>query len=279
MTSFILADAAAIRLGFFFGILVVMIAWESVSPRRLKSFSRWARWPSNLGLNALNSVLLRLLIPGAAIGIALVEERRGFGLLNLVALPAWAKFVLALVLLDLAIYLQHVMFHAVPLLWRFHRMHHADLDFDVTTGGRFHTGEIVISMAYKLAVVAILGVPAASFVAFEVLLNATSMFNHSNVYIPPTADRVLRWLLVTPDMHRVHHSIVRAETNSNFSFNLSCWDRLAGTYREQPAAGHNSMTIGLDVFREPPQLRLDRMLLQPFVGAAGAYPIGARDVP
>jgi sterol desaturase/sphingolipid hydroxylase (fatty acid hydroxylase superfamily) len=240
--------------------------------------SRWERWPSNLGIVALNSVLLRLLLPGVVAGVAMFGDRHSWGLLNATPFPFWAKVVLALVLLDLAIYLQHVMLHAVPALWRLHRMHHADLDFDVTTGARFHTGEIVLSMAYKLAVVSILGAPAVSVVAFEVLLNATSMFNHGNVSLPPRLDRVVRWFLVTPDMHRVHHSVERAETNSNFGFNLSCWDRLLGTYRAQPAVGHDAMTVGLDVFRDPKELRLDRMLIQPFVGTTGNYPITSGEI-
>jgi sterol desaturase/sphingolipid hydroxylase (fatty acid hydroxylase superfamily) len=170
------------------------------------------------------------------------------------------------------------MFHAVPALWRLHRMHHADLDFDVTTGARFHPLEIILSMGFKLTVVAVLGAPAVAVLIFEVALNATAMFNHGNVGLPPTIDRVLRWLVVTPDMHRVHHSTVVNETNSNFGFNLPWWDRLFGTYRAAPAAGHEAMTIGLDSFRDPAQLRIDRMLGQPFVGAVGAYPINRRRV-
>ena len=182
----------------------------------------------------------------------------------------------SVLLLDLAIYLQHVMFHAVPALWRVHRVHHADLDFDVTTGVRFHPVEMVISMALKLAVVAALGTPAIAVLAFEVLLNATSMFNHGNLGIPVGVDRVLRLLVVTPDMHRVHHSIVVDETNSNFGFNLPWWDRLLGTYRDQPRAGHQGMTIGVGQFRDPIELRLDHMLVQPFRGETGPYPIGGQ---
>jgi sterol desaturase/sphingolipid hydroxylase (fatty acid hydroxylase superfamily) len=185
--------------------------------------------------------------------------------------------VLGVILLDLAIYLQHVLFHAVPALWRLHRMHHADLEFDVTTGTRFHPIEILLSMGIKLGVVAAFGMPAVSVLIFEVLLNATSMFNHGNVRIPLSVDRVLRWIVVTPDMHRVHHSISPRETNSNFGFNLPWWDRLFGTYRDQPAAGHEGMTIGIEQFRDPRELRLDRMLVQPFRGEAGRYPIGRED--
>ena len=179
--------------------------------------------------------------------------------------------------LDLAIYLQHVLFHAVPALWRLHRMHHADLEFDVTTGARFHPIEILLSMGIKLGVVAALGAPAIAVLIFEVLLNATSMFNHSNVRMPVWIDRVLRWIVVTPDMHRVHHSIVARETNSNFGFNLPWWDRLFGTYRDQPAAGHEAMTIGIEQFREPAEQRLDRMLTQPFRDDDTTYALGRRE--
>jgi sterol desaturase/sphingolipid hydroxylase (fatty acid hydroxylase superfamily) len=185
--------------------------------------------------------------------------------------------VASVVILDLAIYLQHVLFHAVPALWRLHRMHHADLEFDVSTGLRFHPIEILLSMLIKFAVIGALGAPALSVLIFEVLLNATSMFNHGNVRIPLGFDRVLRWLVVTPDMHRVHHSILARETNSNFGFNLPWWDRLFGTYRAQPAAGHEAMTIGIEQFRDPRELGLDRMLIQPFRGDPGRYPLGYRE--
>jgi sterol desaturase/sphingolipid hydroxylase (fatty acid hydroxylase superfamily) len=181
------------------------------------------------------------------------------------------------IVLDLVIYLQHVLFHAVPALWRLHRMHHADLDFDVTTGARFHPIEIVLSMVIKLAAVVSLGAPAIAVLVFEVLLNATAMFNHGNIRLPLGFDRVLRLLVVTPDMHRVHHSTVTSETNSNFGFNLPWWDRLLGTYRAQPVAGHEDMTIGIALFREPQDLRLDRMLVQPFRAGPGSAPVGHRD--
>jgi sterol desaturase/sphingolipid hydroxylase (fatty acid hydroxylase superfamily) len=232
-----------------------------------------ARWPSNLAIVALNTVLLRILLPATAVSLALLAAQRGWGLLNNLRLPWWSTDVVSVDLLDLAIYLQHVMFHAVPALWRLHRMHHADLDVDVTTGARFHPIETVLSMLIKLGVVAALGTPALGVLIFEVLLNATSMFNHGNVRIPVWLDRWLRWFLVTPDMHRVHHSIVVGETNSNFGFNLPCWDRLLGTYRHQPAAGHQGITIGIEQFRDRRDLRFDRMLLQPFRGPVGAYPI------
>ena len=199
----------------------------------------------------IDTLAVRVLFPTAAVGVALVGEARGWGLLNVIALPTWLEVAAAVVLLDLAIYFQHVLFHAVPVLWRLHRMHHADLEFDVTTGLRFHPVEIVLSMVIKFAVVAALGAPAIAVLIFEVLLNATSMFNHSNIRMPAGFDRALRWLVVTPDMHRVHHSIDMRETNSNFGFNLPWWDRLFGTYRPQPAAGHEGMTLGVKEFRDP----------------------------
>jgi sterol desaturase/sphingolipid hydroxylase (fatty acid hydroxylase superfamily)/rhodanese-related sulfurtransferase len=276
MANFLLAHEPAIRLAFFGGMLAGMAAWETLAPRRRRAMSRWTRWPSNLGIVVLNTLALRLAFPVAAIGVAAIAEERGWGLLNNLGIPIWTKLVIAFLLLDLAIYLQHVMFHAVPALWRLHRMHHADLDVDVTTGARFHPIEILLSMGLKLAVVVALGAPAVAVLVFEIVLNATSMFNHANLRMPAGVDRVLRWIVVTPDMHRVHHSIVVDETNSNFGFNLPWWDRLLGTYRPQPAAGHEGMTIGLDIFRDPRQLRLDRMLVQPLIGSVGRYPINRR---
>ncbi len=276
MSDILLAHEPPIRLGFFLGVLALMAGWELVAPRRPLAVGRGRRWPSNLGIVAINTLLLRLVFPAAAVSLAVAGERHGWGLFNAFPVPSWVALVASVVLLDLAIYLQHVLFHAVPALWRLHRMHHADLDFDVTTGARFHPIEILLSMAIKLGIVAAIGAPAAAVLIFEVLLNATSMFNHGNVSIRERLDCVLRWLVVTPDMHRVHHSVVPNETNSNFGFNLPWWDRLLGTYRAQPAAGHAGMTIGLDAFRDPGELRLDRMLVQPFIGPAGAYPINRR---
>jgi sterol desaturase/sphingolipid hydroxylase (fatty acid hydroxylase superfamily) len=262
------------RLLAFAGLLAVLAIWEVLAPRRHQDLGRRLRWPGNLGVVVLDTLLVRLLFPTTAIAVALVCEARGWGLLQAVVLPAWAAIPLAILALDLAIYLQHVLFHAVPALWRLHRMHHADQDIDVTTGVRFHPIEILLSMGIKLGVVAALGTPAIAVFAFEVLLNATSMFNHSNVRMPLRLDRVLRWVVVTPDMHRVHHSIVVRETNSNFGFNLPWWDRLFGTYRDQPAAGHDGMTIGIEQFREPDEQRLDRMLTQPFREDDRLYPLG-----
>jgi sterol desaturase/sphingolipid hydroxylase (fatty acid hydroxylase superfamily) len=270
-------NEATIRLGAFLGVFIAMALWEAAAPRRPRAYSRLTRWPSNLVIVALNTALVRILLPTTAVGLALLGARRGWGLLNNLPIPPWAAVVASVFLLDAAIYLQHVMFHAVPALWRLHRMHHADLDFDVTTGARFHPIEIILSMLIKFGVVAALGAAALGVLVFEVLLNATSMFNHGNVRIPVPLDRMLRLLVVTPDMHRVHHSIVVEETNSNFGFNLPWWDRLLGTYRAQPAAGHDRMTIGIAQFRAARELWLDRMLLQPFRGSAGAYAITRRE--
>ena len=264
LNEFISAHESVIRIGAFAAIFAVMAIWELVAPRRPQATGRWQRWPANLGIAALNALLVRLAFPIAAVAVAMLVETRGWGLLHAIAMPQWLAVIAALLVLDLAIYLQHVLFHAVPVLWRLHRMHHADLEFDVTTGARFHPIEIMLSMFIKMGVVAAIGAPAIAVVSFEVLLNATSMFNHGNVGLPVSLDRVVRLLLVTPDMHRVHHSIVPRETNSNFGFNVPWWDRLFGTYRAQPAAGHEAMIIGIEQFREPGELRLDRMLLQPF---------------
>jgi len=262
-----------IRIAAFAAVMAVIAAWELAAPRRALVHPRWLRWSGNLGVVIIATLLLRLLFPIAAVGTALFAEERGWGLFNLVAWPGWLEFLIAVVALDLAIYLQHVMFHAVPALWRLHRMHHADLDFDFTTGVRFHPVEILLSMGIKMGVVLALGPPALAVLAFEILLNATSVFNHGNVRLPAAVDRLLRWLVVTPEMHRVHHSIHPDETNSNFGFNLPWWDRLLGTYRAQPRDGHAAMTIGIDQFRTRRELGLDRMLIQPLLGSSRVYPI------
>lgn len=265
-----------IRLAVFLVVFAAMAAWEARAPRRPLLVRRSGRWPHNLGLLLLDAVLLRALLPTTLAGFAGLAESRHWGFFGMLGLPRPLAFALALVTLDLAVYLQHVLFHAIPVLWRVHRMHHADLDFDVTTGLRFHPIEILLSAGWKLLVIAALGAPAAAVFAFEVLLNAGSMFSHGNVGLPARLEPLLRAVVVTPGMHRVHHSSPVAETNSNFGFNLSCWDRFFGTYRHAPAAGEDGMTIGLDMFRDPAELRLDRMLAQPFRGPVGPYPIGRR---
>lgn len=277
MVEILLTHEPAIRLSAFAGIFAAMALWELLAPRRSQAIGRLRRWPGNIGIVVLDTLLVRLVFPTAAVGVALLAQTYGWGVFHALEAPAWLAVIASVILLDLAIYLQHVLFHAVPVLWRLHRMHHADLEFDVTTGARFHPLEILLSMAIKLGVVVALGTPAVAVLIFEVVLNATSMFNHGNVKIPRRFDRVLRWLVVTPDMHRVHHSVVPRETNSNFGFNLPWWDRLCGTYRAQPAAGHDGMTIGIEQFRAPRELRLDRMLLQPFRDDDRSYPLGRRE--
>lgn len=277
MTDLLLANEPLIRMAFFLGILLAMALWEVAAPRRRREIPRLLRWSNNLGVVVIDTLLVRLTFPIVAVGLAMMAQERGWGLFNIFDVPAWLAFFLSVLALDLAIYLQHVMFHAVPTLWRLHRMHHADLEFDVTTGLRFHPIEILLSMGIKLAVVAALGPPAVAVLVFEVLLNATAMFNHSNIRIPPAIDRVLRLIVVTPDMHRVHHSIHPSETNSNFGFNLPWWDRLLGTYRPQPRDGHEAMTIGIEQFRTRRDLWLDRMLIQPARGPASGYPINREE--
>src|SRR4051812_4383665 len=257
-----------IRVGAALSIFAVLALWEVLAPRRDMLIGRGRRWPSNLGILVLDALLVRLLIPTAAVGIAVIAAQRGWGLLNITPWPAWLEVLFGFLVLDFAIYAQHLVFHKMPLLWRLHRMHHADLDIDVSTGLRFHPIEIILSMLIKIAIVLLIGVPAVAVIAFEIVLNATSMFNHSNAAMPVWLDRIVRMLVVTPDMHRVHHSVLRHETDSNFGFNLPWWDRLFGTYRPQPEAGHHGMTIGLPIFRDPGELRLDRLISQPFRDAA-----------
>lgn len=273
----ILHYEAPIRLGFFFGVFALMALYEVLAPRRALTVPKGSRWAANLGLVILNTAVLRLIFPAAGVGMAAFAAANGWGVFNYYAVPGWLAVLASVLLLDLAIYLQHVMMHSVPALWRLHRVHHADLDFDVTTGARFHTIEIVLSMLIKFAAIAVLGPPVLAVLIFEVLLNATAMFNHANVRLPRALDRVLRLFVVTPDMHRVHHSVEDDETNSNFGFNLPWWDRLFGTYRDQPRAGHEAMTIGIRTFRDPRQCDgLAGMLAMPFVGEVRDYAINRR---
>jgi len=241
---------ATLRIAIFLVVFLFMAGWEVIAPRRRLAMPRGRRWAANLGILIVNTVLVRAVFPAAAVGIALFAEARGVGLLHAFDLGLGLKVLLALIALDLAIYLQHVMFHAVPLLWRLHRAHHADLEIDVTTGTRFHPIEMLLSMGIKAAAILVIGAPALAVFLFEIVLNATSMFNHSNVRLPRRLDAVLRWIVVTPDMHRVHHSIRREETNRNFGFNFPWWDHLFGTYQRQPRDGHERMTIGIPEFRD-----------------------------
>lgn len=275
--QFILANEPAIRLGFFLGIFALVALWELAAPRRALTVSKGLRWASNLGLVGLNTVLLRLLFPLAAVGVAAFAAAHGWGLLNHFQVPFWLAVPAAVIAMDFVIWLQHVMVHAVPALWRLHRVHHADLDYDVTTGARFHPIEIILSMLIKFATIIVLGPPVVAVVIFEVLLNATALFNHGNIRLPAGLDRVLRRFVVTPDMHRVHHSVADDECNSNFGFNLPWWDRLFGTYRDQPRGSHEGMQIGIRGHDDPREVdRLDGMLILPFRGEVTDYVINRR---
>ncbi len=277
MLQTLLQNETVIRLGAFIGVLIMVAVAEVMFPRRRLTASKLRRWTSNLGVVFLNNALMRLLLPATAAGFAVFATSRGWGVFNYFDVPVWVAFAASIVILDFAIYIQHVMFHAVPALWRLHRMHHADLDFDVTTGARFHPIEILLSMLIKFAVIAVIGAPAAAVIVFEVLLNATAMFNHGNLRLPLAFDRVLRLFVVTPDMHRVHHSIEDHETNSNFGFNLPWWDRLFGTYKDQPDAGHEAMIIGIRDRHKPVVASdLPDMLLLPFLGHITGYAINRR---
>jgi sterol desaturase/sphingolipid hydroxylase (fatty acid hydroxylase superfamily) len=267
-----------IRLVFFFGVLAVVAAWEVIAPRRPLTDNKIRRWFTNLSLIVVDTAVTRLILPVLPVGMAMMAQDRGWGFLNISPLPFQVKAVLAVLVLDFVIYLQHVLFHFLPTLWRLHRMHHTDLDIDVTTGIRFHPIEILVSTGIKLGAVTLLGAPAISVIFFEVALNATSQFNHGNIRISIPLDRWLRFVIVTPDMHRVHHSVIPRETNSNFGFNLPWWDRLCGTYRAQPESGHTGMTIGLKEYREPQMLTLPRLLIQPFRTKEGQPESSSRDL-
>jgi len=273
MNEWLMQHEMSIRLSAFFGVLILMGLWEIVAPRRPLTISKTLRWLNNLGIVLLNNLLLRWLFPIASVGLALLAEQAQWGVLNQIDLPIWLSVIISVVLLDGMIYLQHVMFHALPLLWRLHRMHHADLDYDVTTGARFHPIEMILSLLIKFAVIMVLGPPAVAVLLFEVILNGMAMFNHSNIALPVKIDRWLRYLIVTPDMHRVHHSVINYEADSNFGFNLSLWDRLFGTYQAQPIEGHQGMQIGLHQFREPKYLTLPWLLSLPFLGQVTDYVI------
>jgi len=255
-----------IRLIAFLALLLIMATGERLWPRRSHRAPLKLRWLSNLGIGTLNILVLRFGFPLLGVGLAGLADARGWGLLNMINPPAWLGFIASLLLLDLLIWFQHRLFHHQPLLWRLHRMHHADQDFDASTGVRFHPLEAILSMLIKSAAILTFGVSPLAYLTFEIILSSTSLFNHSNIRIPRRIDRWLRLLVVTPDMHRVHHSIVHAEMNRNFGFNLPWWDRLFGSYKDQPDAGHEAMEIGTLEFRTETDLRLDRMLLQPFVG-------------
>jgi sterol desaturase/sphingolipid hydroxylase (fatty acid hydroxylase superfamily) len=253
-----------IRLSAFAGVLLLVALWEVIAPRRPLIDSKRRRWFSNLSMVAIDTLAVRLMFPILPVALAYSAEARGWGIFNVLQTSPRLAFILSFLILDFIIYLQHLLFHHVPILWRLHRMHHTDLDLDVTSGNRFHPLEIAISMLIKMAAVLFLGAPGAAVLAFEVVLNACAMFSHGNIKLPAAFDRLLRLLLVTPDMHRVHHSTIVRETNSNFGFNFPWWDRICGPYRPQPEKGHLDMVIGLKEYRDPKQLTLLRLLIQPF---------------
>ncbi|MCG8441810.1 MAG: sterol desaturase family protein [Caulobacterales bacterium] len=265
MSERLLAMEPAVRLALFVGALTLFALWELAAPRLGPSRARLARWPHNIGLIIVGTLLIRVVAPVPPVGLALILAEREAGVLNWLGAPVLVAFVLSLLALDLGVYVQHRLFHAVPFLWRLHRVHHADLTLDVTTGLRFHPLEMLVSLAIKLALVAALGPPAAAVLVFEVTLNATSIFNHADIRLPAPVDRVLRLIIVTPDMHRVHHSSDPAETDRNFGFNLPWWDRLFATYQAQPARGLDRMQVGLAEFRAARDGRLDQLLIQPFL--------------
>jgi sterol desaturase/sphingolipid hydroxylase (fatty acid hydroxylase superfamily) len=274
--TFLIGNEPVIRLGVFLSMFVILALWEFFAPQRPLETSKTVRWTNNLGLAAVNIFFVRVLFPSAVISVAILADERGVGLLNMFAVPYVLAMILSLLALDLMMYLMHLMFHAVPALWRVHRVHHADLDFDMTTGVRFHPIQVVLSVPIKFAVVFVLGPPVLAVLLFEAVFGAVLVFSHANVRIPASVDRVLRWLIVTPDMHRVHHSVDATETNSNFGLALTWWDRLFGTYRAEPAAGYERMRIGVDQFRTRRDSRLDRLLLQPFRDDLGSYAISQR---
>ena len=275
--EFLLANEKEVRMTFFFGLLIFIGLWELLAPKRVLTISKSVRWINNLGLVFFNTFLLRVLFPAAAVGVAVFANEQDWGLFNYFDIPLWFAVVASVIIMDFVIYIQHVMVHAIPMLWRLHRVHHADMDYDVTTGSRFHPIEIILSMFIKFATILLLGPPIIGVIIFEIVLNATAMFNHGNISLPKTIDKYLRLLLVTPDMHRVHHSVEDDEANSNFGFSLPWWDRVFGTYRAQPRAGHIDMTIGINKFRDLKQVAwLPGMLMLPFVGKMSGYVINRR---
>lgn len=266
MTELIYEYELIIRITAFAILFGVVAGWEILLPRRVLTVSKSLRWINNLGVVAINSMLLRIVFPAAAVGFAAYAETQGWGLFNSLKTHHLVAIIISVICLDAIIYFQHKIFHAIPILWRIHRVHHADLDFDVTTGIRFHPIEIVLSMLIKFIAIVALGPPVFAVIIFEILLNATSMFNHGNVHLPKQFDKFLRWFIVTPDMHRVHHSIELDETNSNFGFSLPWWDRLFGTYRAQPRKSHELMTIGIKEYRDTQHCaKLPGMMVLPFI--------------
>jgi len=255
---------ALIRMSIALSLFAILIAWERLRPRRKLGLSRRQRWPVNLGLAAFNIAVMRLTIGGLAYAAAVYAAERHFGLLNLLQAPSWLAVAVSLLVLDFAIYLQHIASHRWTWFWRLHRVHHTDLEFDATTAVRFHPLELMVSMIYKMLVIILLGAHPSAVIAFEIILNGAALFNHSNIDIPEAWDKKLRWLIVTPDMHRIHHSTVPAETDSNYGFSISCWDRLCRTYTSQPKSPQTEMAIGLKPYRNTKELTFSKLLLLPW---------------
>ncbi len=268
--SFLEQYEAMIRLSAFAGIFLLMALLEIAMPRKQRVLAKGARWFTNISLVIVDTLALRLVMPILALGMADYAALHGWGLLAMIALPFWIEIIIAFLLLDMLIYAQHIAFHKIPILWRFHKVHHADRDLDVTSGARFHPVESILSMAYKLICIMLIGPAAFAVFLFEVVLNAAAMFNHANVRLPLGLDRVLRLFIVTPDMHRVHHSVIVRETNSNYSFFLTIWDRMFRTYTAQPEKGHDGMTIGLSEYQDNKPANLIWSLLVPFTRNRGA---------
>jgi len=266
MNMFIIDREIFLRLGVFCLVFLVMAVWEMISPMRRLTAPKGKRWAINFSLTLMNALITRLIFPLAAVGSALIAGENNWGLFHQFAIDNRIAGIIAILALDFTIYFQHALFHHIPVFWRLHMVHHTDLDIDVTTGARFHPVEILLSMGIKMSVIILLGAPAYAVLIFEILLNATSMFNHGNISIPPDIDRLIRLFIVTPDMHRVHHSVIIRERNSNFSFNFSWWDRIFKTYTDQPDRGHAGMVIGLADFRDFRKLGLLNILALPLFG-------------
>ena len=264
MTDLIITHEPYLRFGVFVSVLFLMIIAETVLPKKARTLPRAHRWLTNFLFVAVDTIFVRLLFPIVAVGVAIIATEENWGLFNLTALPIWIEVFLAIIVLDMMIYWQHVASHHIPVLWRMHKVHHADRDIDVTTGSRFHPIEIGLSMGYKMLLVVLLGPPVLAVILFEIILNGCAMFNHSNIKLPVKADRVLRWFIVTPDMHRIHHSTKMTETNSNFGFSLSLWDRLFGSYIQEPEKGHDGMKIGLSEYQDKAPASLIWSLVLPF---------------
>lgn len=265
MSEWLITNEALVRSGIFFSVLLLMMLCEGLSPKRPLTFSRWLRWSQNIALVLVNSAVVRLILPLATVGVAHYAQQNQIGLFYLLDFNSAVAFILTLILFDMAIYWQHRLFHVVPALWALHKVHHVDQDIDVTTGSRFHTIEILLSLLIKFTLVLLLGPSVLAVMVFEIILNATAMFNHANVALPKKLDQIVRVFIVTPDMHRVHHSTILDESNRNFGFNLSCWDRFFKSYQAQPVKGHLGMTIGVEGYKQVKHTQyLSGMLWLPF---------------